>query len=208
MQLFLVRNVSIPYMNAQSGVKRFFGNLLLFNIQGIPLEPRLSSIRTRTKSKLSPFFYFVFPNISFIDAAETAKELGVIIHNISKIVGFFASFSILAGVLILISSILSTRYARIRDAVYYKILGGRSSFVYSVYIYEIFLGMLSALFAVCLAQLGSWALCHYLFEISYKPNLPASLVLVGGTILMVGMVSSWRIVRRKPSEFLREQTYE
>lgn len=36
------------------------GDRLMFNIQGVMLEARVTSLRTRTKSKLYPFFYFVF----------------------------------------------------------------------------------------------------------------------------------------------------
>ena len=37
------------------------GDILHFNIQGVPLDAEVTSIRSRTKSKLHPFFYFVFP---------------------------------------------------------------------------------------------------------------------------------------------------
>jgi len=37
------------------------GDVLRFSIQGVPLEAEVTSIRTRTRSKLYPFFYFVFP---------------------------------------------------------------------------------------------------------------------------------------------------
>jgi putative ABC transport system permease protein len=37
------------------------GGTLRFKIQGVPLEARISSIRTRSRTSFSPFFYFVFP---------------------------------------------------------------------------------------------------------------------------------------------------
>ncbi|MGD9301430.1 MAG: FtsX-like permease family protein, partial [Desulfobacterales bacterium] len=37
------------------------GDRITFKIQGVPLQARISSIRTRTKESLRPFFYFVFP---------------------------------------------------------------------------------------------------------------------------------------------------
>ncbi len=36
------------------------GDTLRFKIQGVPLEARISSIRSRSRSAFSPFFYFVF----------------------------------------------------------------------------------------------------------------------------------------------------
>ena len=219
------------------------GDTLEFNIQGVPLQAQVSSIRTRTRSRLYPFFYFVFPkdflhnapqtffaalhidrdaiaglenrvvtafpNISFINMAETAAQLGGLTHRLTTVVNFFAGFSILAGALIMVGSIFATRLARMREAVYYKILGGNSRFVISVFIYEhLLLGLLSSFLAVLLAQTGSWGLCRYLFAIVYSPHLPVSLLLILLTttlVIMVGVLSSIGIIRQKPIFILREQ---
>ena len=218
------------------------GDMLLFNIQGVEVEAQVASIRTRTKSMLYPFFYFVFPgdylksapqtlfgavtvekdnlaslqtrilrqypNISFINVTETAKDLEVLMLKLSSIVNFFASFSIFAGGLILISSILATRLARIRESVYYKVLGSKTTFVYKVFIYESgVLGLISAVIALFIAHCGSWAICYFLFEIDYLPNIAASVFLVGitvGFVVATGLLSSVAIVRQKPARFLRE----
>ncbi len=219
------------------------GDVLRFNIQGVPLEAEVTSVRTRTKSKLYPFFYFVFPpqfleqapqtyfaalhlekkaipalenrivatfaNISVINMAQTAAELGGLMRRLSEIITFFAAFSLLAGALILVSSILATRMARAREAVYYKILGGRSRFVFSVFFYEnMLIGLFSSVFAVVLAQVMNWAVCRFVLEIAVRPNWLASLLLTVVTMALViclGMLSSLSILRRKPAEFLREQ---
>ncbi len=47
------------------------GDRIHFRIQGIPIEARISSIRTRTKASLRPFFYFVFPADVLKDAPQT-----------------------------------------------------------------------------------------------------------------------------------------
>lgn len=218
------------------------GDVLLFNIQGVEVEARVSSIRSRTKSMLYPFFYFVFPgdflkdapqtffgavsvdrnkiaalqtqvlekypNVSFINVTETAEDIEVLMLKLSSIVNFFASFSILAGGLILISSILATRLARIRESVYYKVLGSKKGFVYKVFIFENgVIGLCSAGIALLIAHCGSWAICHYLFEIEYSLNFNSSLLLVVVTVTFVvitGLLSSLAIVRQKPARFLRE----
>ncbi len=216
---------------------------LEFNIQGVPLQAQVTSIRTRTKSRLYPFFYFVFPeeflhdapqtffaaqhvnkdaiaglenrivtsfpNISFINMAETAAQLGGLTRRLTIVVNFFAGFSILAGILIIVGSIFATRLARIREAVYYKILGSGSRFVLSVFIYEhLFLGLFSSFLAVILAQAGSWGLCRYLFDIGYSPHWPVCLLLIlltAALVVGVGVLSSIDIIRQKPAIVLREQ---
>lgn len=219
------------------------GDLLLFNIQGVPLQAEVSSIRSRNKSMLYPFFYFVFPeknlqaapqtffgalkvdkekisqmentivnrfpNISTINVSETAVELGKIMQKLSTIINFFASFSILAGALILISSVLATRMARMKEAVYYKVLGADSRFVLQVFFLENFLlALLSGGCAIVVAQAGSWGLCHFLLDIAYDPNWLPSLLMLGLTVCLVvslGLLSSLSILRQKPIRFLREQ---
>jgi putative ABC transport system permease protein len=47
------------------------GDTISFKIQGVPLKARVSSIRTRTQSSFSPFFYFVFPEAVLKDAPQT-----------------------------------------------------------------------------------------------------------------------------------------
>lgn len=47
------------------------GDRLLFSIQGVPLETRVTSIRSRVKSKLHPFFYFVFKEEVLQSAPKT-----------------------------------------------------------------------------------------------------------------------------------------
>ncbi|WP_218188260.1 ABC transporter permease [Desulfosarcina cetonica] len=47
------------------------GDRIRFNIQGVPLTARISSIRTRDNRALSPFFYFVFPPAVLEKAPQT-----------------------------------------------------------------------------------------------------------------------------------------
>lgn len=219
------------------------GDVLHFNIQGVPLVAEVVSIRSRTKSMLYPFFYFVFPeevlraapqtlfaglkvdkqrisglensivdrfpNISTVNVGETAAELGKLMAKLTRIINFFASFSILAGGLILVSSILATRLARIKEAVYYKVLGSGSWFVLQVFFLEnMLLAMLSGGCAILVGQVGGWAICRFVLEIDHDPDAISCVVLLALTTCLVvtlGLLSSITIIRRKPISFLREQ---
>lgn len=218
------------------------GDILQFNIQGVKMEVEVTSIRSRTRSMLYPFFYFIFPekylkeapqtyfaalhveseeipllenrivqgfpNISTINIAEAAKEMGRMMQKLSKIVNFFAAFSILAGGLIIVSSILATRFERIKEAVYYKILGADSRFVLRIFFFEnLLLGLLSSVFAIVMAQVAAWSLCHFFLGISYVPGWAACLGLVGLTIFFVvilGLLGSIPAMKKKPGRFLRQ----
>ena len=226
--------------------KMTIGDRITFKIQGIPLEARISSIRSRTQESLRPYFYFVFPestlkeapqtiftavrvakdqigglqtqlansfpNVSAIDVTQTLAAFAKVLKKLSLIVRFFTLFSIIAGVLIIISSILATRFARIQEAVYYKILGAKAVFVLNVFTLEnLFLGIISAGLALLLSQIGSWIICSVILDIAYAPYLLRSLLLILGTlalVLTVGLLPSHAILRQKPVVFLREQTQE
>ena len=51
--------------------KMGIGDTIRFKIQGVPLEARISSIRTRTKESLTPFFYFVLQEKTLGAAPQT-----------------------------------------------------------------------------------------------------------------------------------------
>jgi len=222
------------------------GDRITFKIQGVPLQARVASIRTRTKESLRPFFYFVFPeqalrdapqtiftsvrvaksqisplqtkivekfpNISVIDTTELLTIFTAVVKKLSLIIRFFAGFSMVAGILIILSSILATRYARLQEAVYYKILGARKNFVVKVFGLEnLILGLVSAVLALLISQAGSWVLCLQVMKISYHPFIFESFILIVVTVLAVitaGLLPCISILRKKPVVFLREQTQE
>jgi putative ABC transport system permease protein len=51
--------------------KMDIGDTIRFNIQGVPLKARISSIRTRTTDTFGPYFYFVFEEKTLKSAPQT-----------------------------------------------------------------------------------------------------------------------------------------
>ena len=167
-------------------------------------KEEISSLQTKITEK--------FPNVSVIDTTELLTIFTALVQKLSLIIRFFAAFSMVAGILIILSSILATRYARIQEAVYYKILGARSEFVVKVFTLEnIILGLVSACLALLLSHSGSWLLCAKVLNISYRAFWTESILLVLTTValvVVVGLLPSISILRKKPVVFLREQTQE
>lgn len=222
------------------------GDTITFRVQGIPLEARISSIRTRTREALQPYFYFVFPdsvlkdapqtlfaavrvekdriaalqnrivalfpNVSVINLTETVAVFARIMGKLSTIVRFFTFFSVVAGILIIVSSVFATRYARIREAVYFTILGARPRFALAVFAMEnLCLGLASSVSALVLAQTASWVICRFALEVACQLFAAISLLMALAAILVVmavGLGASFSIMRVKPAVFLREQADE
>ncbi|NNF47090.1 MAG: FtsX-like permease family protein [Desulfofustis sp.] len=214
-----------------------------FNIQGIEIEAQVTSIRSRTESRLYPFFYFVFepatleaapqtffsaihlprelipdmitaivaqlPNVSTINVADVADRFGQLMKRLSVVITFFASFSIMAGCLILISTIFATRLDRIRETVYYKVLGADSNFVLLVLTCEhAMLALFSSIMAVIFAEVAAWLICTTVFNIVYQPHwYVAGLTVVCSIVLviMIGLTSSFGIIQQRPAVYLRQQ---
>jgi len=234
--------VSVLDMVAENGNIEL-GDLLIFKVQGIPLKARVTSMRTRTESRVRPFFYFVFqeevlkdapqtifsavkieraeltalqntlttrlPNISVIDIGATVEILAGIMHKMSSIIQFFTSFSIIAGLLIIISSIFATRLARIREAVYFKILGAKTSFVVRVFTYEnLIIAFFSGSLVTLISHVGSWIVCRQLFNITYQPLVGGTVIMLVATLVLVvgvGLAASISILQQKPIGFLRDE---
>ncbi|NNK58266.1 MAG: FtsX-like permease family protein [Desulfofustis sp.] len=214
-----------------------------FNIQGVEIEAQVTSIRSRTESRLYPFFYFVFepatleaapqtffsaihlprelipdmitaivaqlPNVSTINVADVADRFGQLMKRLSVVITFFASFSIMAGCLILISTIFATRLDRIRETVYYKVLGADSNFVLLVLTCEhAMLALFSSIMAVIFAEVAAWLICTTVFNIVYQPHwYVAGLTVVCSIVLviMIGLTSSFGIIQQRPAVYLRQQ---
>ena len=220
------------------------GDLLTFNIQGVPLDATVTSIRKQDAESVQPFFGFVFapaalsaapqtiftgvrvapdqiaplqnrmvaqfPNVTVIDVTATLAQFASVVQRITQVVRFFSAFSILAGLLIVVSSVYATRLARVQEAAYYKVLGATSRWVTAVFALEnVLLGLFSAVLALLMAQVAAWAIMTWLFELEYRFLPLASLAMIATTIAavtLVGMVASIGILHSRPINFMRMQT--
>ena len=150
-----------------------------------------------------------FPNISVIDMSETIRVFAGLMQQLSRVVRAFTGLSISAGILILISAVFATRAERIRESVYYKVLGAGKSFVLKVFTCEnLLMGICSGVLAMIISQLGAGAICRFALDIDYRPFLIACILMVTAAVLLVnavGLLSARSILEKKPISYLREQ---
>ncbi|MGC1454694.1 MAG: FtsX-like permease family protein [Nitrospirota bacterium] len=153
-----------------------------------------------------------FPNVSIIDVTETISVFSRIMTRLSRIVNFFTLFSVAAGVLIIVSSVFATRYARVQEAVFFTILGARPRFVLAVFAAEnLLIGLASGLLAVVLSQTTTFIICKYALDVPYSSFIGKNLAIVSLTVIVViaaGLGASVPALHQKPAAFLREQTEE
>jgi len=150
-----------------------------------------------------------FPNVSVIDVGLILNTLDNILSKISFVIRFMALFSILTGLLVLVSSVILSRFQRIKESVLLRTIGASRKQIFSINSLEyFFLGSLASLSGIILALLASWGLAYYTFDSSFVPNpLPIILVylIITGLTIFIGLTNSRGIVSKPPLEVLRNE---
>jgi putative ABC transport system permease protein len=150
-----------------------------------------------------------FPNVSAIDLGLILTTLNDIVDKISFVIRFMAGFSILTGLLVLSSSVVISRYQRVRESVLLRTLGASRAQILRITLVEYgLLGLLAALAGIGLAVLAAWALAVWVFEASFGPAVLPLLGLAGLVTALtagIGLFNSRDVLRRSPLEVLRAE---
>jgi len=149
-----------------------------------------------------------YPTVTVINIADVIETIQGVVQQITIVVRFLAAFSILAGAVILASSIASTQFRRVREVVVLKTLGAKRNHIAAVFSVEfIVLGLLAGLVGVIFANLLSRVLLHRLDVAFHVEWLATAVALVGTAVLatVTGWAASFRILGQKPLQVLREE---
>jgi putative ABC transport system permease protein len=86
-----------------------------------------------------------FPNVTIIDLSAVLNIVSSIIDKVGFIIRFMAAFSIFTGLIVLIASVLISKYQRIQESVLLRTLGAsRKQIFYITALEYFFLGALAA----------------------------------------------------------------
>jgi putative ABC transport system permease protein len=149
-----------------------------------------------------------YPTVTVINLADVIQRIESVIDQITFVIHFLAGFSIFAGLTILASSIASTRFRRMREAVVLKTLGATRMRIVRTFSVEFsVLGLLAGLVGVLFANLLTRILQHRM-EIAFHVQWTATAVALVGTAILAtatGWIASYRILGLRPLEVLREE---
>jgi putative ABC transport system permease protein len=152
--------------------------------------------------------FAAYPTITVISLADILQTVQDVVGHITLVIRFLAGFSILAGAVILASSIASTRFRRIKEVVVLKTLGATRVRIAQVFSVEFaVLGLLAGAVGAVFANLLARILLHRM-QVTYHWNFSGSVVAVVATAalaMITGWVASFRILGQKPLEVLREE---
>ncbi|MBE7178337.1 MAG: ABC transporter permease, partial [Mucilaginibacter polytrichastri] len=151
-----------------------------------------------------------FPNVSVIDLGLILSVVDDILDKIGFVIRFMDGFSILTGVVVLIASVMISKYQRIRESVLLRTMGASRRQIFVITSIEYFsLGAISAFTGIVLSVAATWALAYFQFDAPFRPDvafLAALLLAISLLTLLIGLVNSRGIVNRSPLEVLRRES--
>jgi putative ABC transport system permease protein len=152
--------------------------------------------------------FVAYPTITVISLADILQTVQDVVGHITLVVRFLAGFSILAGAVILASSIASTRFRRIREVVVLKTLGATRARIAEIFSVEFaVLGLLAGVVGAVFANLLARVLLHRM-QVAFHLDWRGAAVTVVATAFLAtatGWAASFRILGQKPLEVLREE---
>ncbi len=197
---------SIEFRNMQA---RFF---IVFPTGVLENAPQFQVLVTKSPDIATTAAYRktvvkAFPNVSVVDLASILSSLNEILDKVSYVIKFMAAFSILTGLIVLISSLLLSKFQRIRESVLLRTIGASRKQILSINATEYFLiGALSAATGILISLLGSWLLARFQLELDFSirwlPILAVFFIVVSLTTL-IGVLNSRDVIRKSPLEVLR-----
>ena len=153
--------------------------------------------------------YNVYPTVTVVNIADVLQIVQGVVDQISLVIRFISAFAILAGAIILASSVAGTRFRRIREVVILKTLGATRNRVAEIFSIEfLILGTVAGLMGALLATGFSNILLHKLLDAPLRfdlwPNL-FCVLLTAFVANVAGWLASFRILGQKPLEVLRHE---
>jgi putative ABC transport system permease protein len=152
--------------------------------------------------------FATFPTVTVINIADILQTITGVVDQITLVIRFLAGFSILSGLVILASSVASTRFRRMREVVVLKTLGATRNRIATVFSVEfVVLGLLAGAVGTLFANVLSRILLHRM-DVVFQRDVRGSLTAVVGTAVRAvatGWIASFRLLGQKPLEVLREE---
>ena len=115
----------------------------------------------------------------------------------------------MTGLIVLISSLLLSKYQRIRESVLLRTIGAKGSQILKINATEYaILGSLSGLTGIIIAIIGSYLIAtselDLEFALNWWPIIGIFIFIVGLTVL-IGLYNTRDVLRRSPLEVLRKE---
>lgn len=186
--------------------------LVLFPDNVLTNAPKFHVLITKTKNDrqaadVQSEIVRKFPNISVINLGAIVETLEEILGKISFVIQFMAFFSIITGILVLISSLIISKYQRMRESILLRTLGANSGTVGKINTLEyFFLGSLASLSGILLSILATFLLSKFVFNLPFRGAYEEALIVylaITALTVLLGWLNGRNIIKMAPMEILR-----
>lgn len=186
---------------------------MLFNqvaLEGLPVQ-YLGLVRL-TGKQIGAFqrkVYQAYPTVTVINTADVMLLVQQVVDQVSLVVRFIAGFAILAGAVILASTVAGTRFRRVRETAVLKTLGAKRFTLAGIFSVEfLILGLVAGAMGSALATAFTRVLMTKLldaeFHVEWAPVLLTTLM-TALLAVAAGWIASLKILSQKPMEVLRDE---
>ena len=149
-----------------------------------------------------------FANVAVLDLSLLQQTIDAILRQANQGIRFLGVFSTVAGVLVLIGALATSRYQRMRESALLKTLGATRRVILQILTVEYaVLGSLATTAGLVLAIGAGWMMARTVFEVPFRLDL----VRIGGVWLwvtavtvVVGLIGSRGALSRPPLAVLRD----
>jgi putative ABC transport system permease protein len=166
-------------------------------------------VRPDLVGQLQTAVYRRFPTITVVNVADVLRIIQDVVNQIAVVVRLISGFALLAGAIILASSVAGQRFRRIREVVVLKTLGATRRSIAGVFSVEfLILGIVAGLMGAMMASIFAALVLKRMMNATPEVNWLAGIASVGITAAIAvaaGWAASFQVLGRKPLEILREE---
>ncbi len=166
-------------------------------------------VQPRAVAALQRVMYQRFPTVTVINVADVMQIVEEVVDRISVVIRFISAFTILAGAVMVASSVAGTRFRRIREVVILKTLGATRRRIAGIFSVEfLVLGAVAGIMGSLLASGFAALVLKFLMEIEFQFDPLANSAAIALAALIAaaaGWIASFPILGRKPLEILRDE---
>lgn len=199
----------VDWRNARTGFLVVFRPGALDDAPAMYISAIKGPAETAARSQLQRELVDKAPNISVVDVRDIIEIARGIVQKVSLAVSFVGGFVFLSGLLILIGSIAMTKFHRLYESAILKTLGAKKKLIVWTLLVEYgVLGLLAGLIGSAAAIGLTWAIAEEALKINWRFIPSVNLIGVVATlvvVILVGVISSWDVMVKKPLGILRNE---
>jgi putative ABC transport system permease protein len=148
-----------------------------------------------------------FPNVSAIHVGDVLHNFANVLDRLALAIRAVGLFCVLTGGLVMAAALAATRYRRLYESVILKSVGATRGLIAESFAAEYaLLGCVGGTLAVGLSSALSWLMLTHVLDLTWSLYPMVLLTGLGCTVvltLMVGLLSTFRILGQRPLMILR-----